>query len=222
MKIFLVAISALGLFGFINFAQAQVQPNFGPRKSFKKSGPIHQAPPAASAETRATEETSSSGSHSSAVVWDNSDKYEIGLSSLVGQITSWDGTTTIDVGGSASYFIRPKIQVGGELGFRSMSGGGYTASGMLALATGAYNISPNGSPRDAFFIKAGLGFAHQMFGASSGASVKDETKLTLMAAVGKRFPITSSLTIAPEIRLLKVDGVPQKLVINPVSISYLF
>jgi hypothetical protein len=118
-----------------------------------------------------------------------------------GKLTSQkpkDGSTTtvIDARGSYAFHLQDQIQVGGEVGFFSTSGGTTSASYVELLGFGTFNFDPNIA--ESFYVKGGAG----LFGVPK-VNGEYENKFGLFAGVGARFPMWGSLAYNPEARLLK-------------------
>lgn len=204
--------SILGIvFSFLIFSAGQnaLAQNKG-KRNFPKSGPI-KAPP--------TVPNPSESSESESVYRYNmpSERYEIGLTNLSGVIVSQKNRTSVGIGGTGFYLIRPKIQVGGKLVLENYSGDGssYTAFGIMGLAQ--YNFS-NDLP-SSIYAGGGLGLMNNRI---VNATEKDEMKIAFEATVGKRFPTFGGLTFAPQIGVLKVGELDAEIRIDPIHLTYLF
>ena len=144
--------------------------------------------------------------------------HEINPSMTMGSYTSHqnckdcDTGTRLEAGASYLHYLKDGFQVGGEVGFASLSkeesGIGESATIFDLVGVGVYNFQAD--LKDSFYAKAGIGLYSVVNDDRDGF----ENKLGLMIAAGKRFALFPSVLYVPEVRFTKKGDLDMGLTIQ--------
>ncbi len=152
------------------------------------------------------------------------EQYELHLSDLEGSYRSYKDTSDgpsysrFAARGALSRIVMRQVQVGGELGFVSLSGGNAKISYFELIGFGTYNFDSNLD--ESFYAKGGLGlYAVRKDSPDNG---EYENKIGLFFGAGKRFPLWRKVHYSPEIRLTKRGSLDFELSLHFANFSVMF
>jgi hypothetical protein len=126
-----------------------------------------------------------------------------------------DSRTTIDIQGKYLRVLTANIQIGGQAGFRSISGGGGQTL-LTALGIGVYNFDTD--IKNSFFVEGGLG----IYPVLKDTGTDYESKFGLYAGGGKRFPIWERVSYIPTAALVKKGDLDFAFDIQFLNFSIMF
>ncbi len=114
--------------------------------------------------------------------------------------------------GSYSYDFGQQIQVGADVGLRSLD----SLTRFTLAATGTYNLNPDYA--NSLFFKGGVGF-YPVFKVSASGNLDNKNELGIFVSAGKRFKIWEHVNYKPSIMILKVSDIDPELTLLFLNIS---
>lgn len=148
---------------------------------------------------------------------------EVGASASVGEISSANSTTVINLGSSYKKMVTQNGALGAILDVEAASGNGYDSTYFGIWGTYTYYFNTHWNTNSSVYAEVGAGFADTGLANQRHVVItKSERSLAWLAMVGKNFPIFDKVRFSPKAGVQKIGSTDMAIVIIPLNLTLAF